>query len=96
MLLEKKVAVIYGAGSAMGAAVARAFAREGARVFLTGRRHSSLDPVARELGAEAAEVDALDEEAVERHLHEVVEKAGRLDISFNAVGLPNAKIVGCR
>jgi len=37
MLLESKSAVIYGAGGAIGGAVARAFAREGAGLFLTGR-----------------------------------------------------------
>jgi NAD(P)-dependent dehydrogenase (short-subunit alcohol dehydrogenase family) len=37
MLLEKKNAIIYGAGGGIGGGVARTFAREGARVFLTGR-----------------------------------------------------------
>lgn len=37
MLLEKKNAVVYGAGGAIGRTIAHAFAREGARVFLTGR-----------------------------------------------------------
>lgn len=37
MLLENKNAVIYGGGGSIGAAVARAFASEGAKVFLTGR-----------------------------------------------------------
>jgi hypothetical protein len=37
MLLNNKVAVIYGAGGAIGGAVARAFAAEGANIFLTGR-----------------------------------------------------------
>jgi NAD(P)-dependent dehydrogenase (short-subunit alcohol dehydrogenase family) len=44
--------------------------------------------------AEAAEVDALDERAVDKHLQSVIDKAGRLDISFNAVGIPNANILG--
>ena len=43
MMLKNKVAVIYGAGGAIGGAVARAFAREGAKLFLTGRRwHRSM------------------------------------------------------
>ena len=46
MLLENKVAVIYGAGGPMGGAVARAFAREEARVFLAGRTKAKLDTVA--------------------------------------------------
>jgi NAD(P)-dependent dehydrogenase (short-subunit alcohol dehydrogenase family) len=99
MMLENKVAVIYGAGGGIGGAVARAFAREGAKVFLTGRHRASVDVVAKEVvsaggSAEAAEVDALDEQAVDKHLQAVIDKAGRLDISFNAVGIPDAKIVG--
>src|SRR5262249_27875624 len=41
--------------------------------------------------AEAAEVDALDEQAVHKHLQSVIGKAGRVDISFNAIGIPNPK-----
>jgi NAD(P)-dependent dehydrogenase (short-subunit alcohol dehydrogenase family) len=99
MLLPDKVAVIYGAGGAIGGAVARAFAAEGARVFATGRSLGPVEVVAKEIvaaggSAAAAEVDALDEQAVDRHLHSVVEQAGRVDISFNAIGLPDATIVG--
>ena len=99
MLLEKKVAVIYGAGGAIGGAVARAFAREGARVFLTGRQLGPVETIANQIKlaggfAEAAEVDALDEAAIDRHLQTVIAQAGRVDISFNAVGLSDSKIVG--
>src|SRR5919198_931117 len=99
MLLEDKVAVIYGAAGGTGSAVARAFASEGAKVFLTGRKLAPVEVVAREIlsaggSAEAAEVDALDEQAVDTHLQSVIDKAGRVDISFNAVGIPNAEIVG--
>jgi len=48
MLLASKNAVVYGAGGSMGGAVARAFAREGARVILAGRTLAKLDRVARE------------------------------------------------
>src|SRR5260370_15263874 len=90
MLLENKKAVIYGAGGAVGGAVARAFAREGAHVFLTGRTLASVSAVANEISAmgglaEAAQVDALDENAVEKHFSDSVEKAGGIDISFNAI-----------
>ena len=95
MLLENKVAVIYGAGGAIGGAVAHAFAREGARVYLTGRHLAAVQAVAKELGSgEAAEVDALDEQAVNRHLQSVIDSEGRVDISFNAVGIPNARLLG--
>jgi NADP-dependent 3-hydroxy acid dehydrogenase YdfG len=96
MLLKDKVAVIYGAGAAIGGAVARAFAREGARLFLTGRHGASVQAVAKEIvsaggAADAAEVDALDEKAIDRHLQAATDKASRIDISFNAVGLRNRR-----
>jgi NAD(P)-dependent dehydrogenase (short-subunit alcohol dehydrogenase family) len=99
MMLKDKVAVIYGAGGAIGGAVARAFAAEGARLFLTGRRLAPVELVAEDIvsaggSAEAAEVDALVEEAVEGHLRHVVDTAGRIDISFNAVGIPDTTILG--
>jgi NAD(P)-dependent dehydrogenase (short-subunit alcohol dehydrogenase family) len=101
MMLTNKIAVIYGASGAIGSAVARAFAREGATLFLTGRERTSVEAVARDImsagGAaevEAAEVDALDEQALDRHLASVIDKAGRVDISFNAIGIPDTKILG--
>src|SRR6266540_1511876 len=99
MMLKDKVAVIYGAGGAIGSAVARAFGREGAKLFLTGRHLAPVEAVAKDLvaaggSAEAAEVDALDEQAVDSHLQSVIDKTGRVDISFNAAGVRNAKILG--
>jgi NAD(P)-dependent dehydrogenase (short-subunit alcohol dehydrogenase family) len=99
MILKDKVAVIYGAGGAIGGAVARAFASEGAKVFLTGHSTAPVEVVAQDIvsargSAEAAEVDALDEQAVYTHLQSVIDKAGRVDISFNAVGIPDTKILG--
>ena len=90
-LLEGKVAVIYGAAGGVGAAVAKTFAREGAMIFLTGRTESTLNSVAREISskgavAEVSKVDALSPESVEAHLHKVVTKAGKLDVSFNLIG----------
>ena len=98
-MLKNKVAVIYGAGGAIGGAVARAFAREGAKLFLTGRLRAPVEAVAREIvsaggTAEAAAADALDEQAIDQHLQSVIEKAGRVDVSFNAIGIPDAEIVG--
>ena len=90
MLLENKIAVIYGAGGSIGSAVARAFAREGARVFLASRTKEKLDKVADEIRssggvAETAVVDALDEQAVARYVDAVVERARHIDISFNLI-----------
>jgi NAD(P)-dependent dehydrogenase (short-subunit alcohol dehydrogenase family) len=96
MMLNDKVAVIYGAGGAIGGAIARAFAAEGARLFIAGRHMATVEGVANDIvsaggSAEAAEVDTLDEQAVDKHLQSVTDKAGRVDISFNAIGLPNPK-----
>ncbi len=94
MLLDDKSAVIYGGGGSIGGAVARAFAREGARVFLAGRTSTTLDEVAEAIrasggAAETAEVDALDEEAVDRHADAVAAEAGGIDISFNLITHPH-------
>jgi NAD(P)-dependent dehydrogenase (short-subunit alcohol dehydrogenase family) len=99
MMLKDKVAVIYGAGGGIGSAVGRTFAAEGAKLFLTGRHLAAVEIVAKEIvaaggSAEAAELDALDEDAVDVHLQSVIDAAGRIDISFNAVGIPNAEILG--
>ena len=90
MLLQSKNAVIYGAGGSIGSAVARAFAREGATVNLTGRRAEPLETLADEIrgdgGAETTAVfDALDEHAVDDHAASLVASAGSLDISLNVI-----------
>jgi 3-oxoacyl-[acyl-carrier protein] reductase len=92
MMLQNKNAIIYGAGGSMGGAVAKALAGAGARVFLTGRNLSSIQKVADEIlatggSAEAAQVDAFDEKAINSHIDSVVQSAGTVDISFNAVGV---------
>ncbi len=91
MLLENKVAVIYGAGGSIGGAVARAFAREGARVFLAGRTKAKLELVADDIRsrggqADTAVLDALDEKAVDAFVDAVAARAGYVDISFNVIG----------
>lgn len=90
-LLNGKVAVIYGAGGGVGSSVAKAFAREGASVFLAGRTEDSLNSVAKEMSrngwsADVARVDALNSESVNNHLATVLAKAGQLDISYNLIG----------
>jgi NAD(P)-dependent dehydrogenase (short-subunit alcohol dehydrogenase family) len=96
--LENKTAVIYGDG-AIGGAIAKAFAREGAQVFLTGRTASKLDAIAHEIQTcgglvTTTQLDALDEEAINTHMEMVIQKAGSIDISFNAVGLSQKGIQG--
>jgi NAD(P)-dependent dehydrogenase (short-subunit alcohol dehydrogenase family) len=90
MRLDGKVAVIYGAGGHIGGAVARAFARGGAAMYLAGRTQASLDEVAagiRAVGgqAETAVVDALNERQVDEFVDGVVQRAGAIDVSFNAI-----------
>ncbi|CAN5341338.1 SDR family oxidoreductase [soil metagenome] len=92
MLLDGKIAVVYGAGGAMGGAVARAFAQEGARVFLAGRTLETLDRVAEEIeraggSAQTAQVDAHDPDAVEAHVDGIAHEAGSIDACFNAVSI---------
>jgi NAD(P)-dependent dehydrogenase (short-subunit alcohol dehydrogenase family) len=99
MLLKDKVAVVYGAGGAVGGAVARALAAEGADLFLTGRTLAPVEAVAKDIvaaggSAAAAAVDALDEQAIDTHLRSVTDQAGRLDLSFNAVGIPGTELLG--
>ena len=90
MLLENKNAIIYGAGGSIGGAVAKEFAREGARVFLAGRTREPLEAVASDIAAdggsaEVAVFDALDEQAVDEHARAVSSQAGSIDVSFNLI-----------
>jgi 3-oxoacyl-[acyl-carrier protein] reductase len=91
MLLEDKNAVVYGGGGWVGSAVARAFAREVANIFLAGRTIATLEEVAEEICAaggvaDTAQVDdAMNERAVNEHADAVAEMAGGIDISFNAI-----------
>jgi len=91
-MLQNKNAVIYGVGGSLGGAVAKAFAAAGARVFLSGRNLASVKKIAGEIlatggKAEAAQVDAMDEKAVNDYIGQVVQQAGTLDISFNLIDL---------
>jgi NAD(P)-dependent dehydrogenase (short-subunit alcohol dehydrogenase family) len=90
MLLERKNAIIYGGGGAIGSAVACAFAAEGARVYLAGRTLEKLEQAAEVIRgdggqAETAQLDALDEQAVDAHADGVARDAGSIDISFNLI-----------
>lgn len=92
VLLAGKAAIIHGGGGAIGGAVALAFAREGARVFLAGRTRGRLEEVAASIRAaggdvELAVVDALDAAAVEAHAESVAARASRIDVVLNAIGL---------
>jgi NAD(P)-dependent dehydrogenase (short-subunit alcohol dehydrogenase family) len=97
-LLQNKRAVIFGAGGAVGTAVAKEFASQGATVFLSGRKLAAIEKVAQEIHqdggvAYAAEVDALDEQSVNAYLERVVQEGESIDILLNAMG-PQAKDYG--
>lgn len=92
MLLTDKIAIIHGAGGKIGSATARQFAADGARLFLAGRTLAKVQAVADEINAnggnaEAAQVDALDEAAARAHADAVAAKAGRIDVTFNAISI---------
>ena len=96
MLLSDKVAVIYGGGGAVGGAVARAFAREGATLHLAGRTSAALAAAADGIRASGgtvatAVVDASDEQAVEAHVASVVAASGPIDVLFNAIGMQDVQ-----
>jgi len=96
MLLQNKNAVIYGGGISLAGSVARAMAREGARIFLAGRNVASLQKVKNDIlqqggKAEVAELDAMNENSVNKHLAEVAAAAGAIDISFNLIGIHNVQ-----
>lgn len=88
MLLDSKTAIVYGASGAIGSAVARAYAREGASVHLAGRTVATLEDVAEEIRrgggtAHVARVDVLDQAAVAHHA-DAVAASGGIDVCFNA------------
>jgi 3-oxoacyl-[acyl-carrier protein] reductase len=90
-MLEGKSAVVFGAGGSIGAAVAKEFAAEGARVFLAGRTKATLEAVASQITAAGGEaqttvVDALDDAGVNRYLNGVAKQAGRIDIAIDLTG----------
>ena len=96
MLLEGKNAIVYGGSGAIGGAAARAFAREGARVFLAGRHREPLQSVADDIAAAGgrvsiAELDVLNETAVNAHADAVAQEPGGIDIALNAIGFAHVQ-----
>jgi 3-oxoacyl-[acyl-carrier protein] reductase len=95
-LLKDKIAIVYGGGGVIGGAVARAYAREGADVYLAGRTQAKLDDVVRDIiaaggRAQAQVLDALDECAVQQHADVVADRTGRIDIALNAIGVAHVQ-----
>jgi NAD(P)-dependent dehydrogenase (short-subunit alcohol dehydrogenase family) len=86
--LSGKTALITGAGSGIGRACALAFAREGARVALVGRRKDRLEKVAKEMGeAEVFSADISNKERVDLLVREASARLGSLNILLNNAGV---------
>ena len=87
--MADRVAVVTGAGSGIGRAVALGLARAGWRLVLAGRRGEALARVAAELpdGAACVPTDVADPKAVETLFATVAERFGRLDLLFNNAGI---------
>ena len=97
-ILADKNAVVFGAGGSIGAAVAKAFAAEGARVFLAGRTKSSLEAAVKQIASaggsvKTAAVDTLDDAAVKEYVDGVVEQTGKIDVVVDVTG-PRAQEYG--
>ena len=92
MELLDRVAVVTGAGGAVGAAVARRFADEGARLVLADEDEEALDQIRQELGHAAESVDGLlvdltSASQVDALVGRAVARFGQIDILVNAMGL---------
>jgi NADP-dependent 3-hydroxy acid dehydrogenase YdfG len=95
-VLQDKNAVIFGAGGSIGAAVAKEFAVEGARVFMAGRAKASLEAAAKQITASGGEarmaiVDVLDDPGVNQYVDSIVTQVGGIGIVIDASG-PLARV----
>jgi NAD(P)-dependent dehydrogenase (short-subunit alcohol dehydrogenase family) len=89
-LLQNKNAVIYGGGVSLGSAIAKAFAKEGAKVFLAGRHLPSVRETADQIvsaggHAEAVRVDATNESEVDGFVESIRREGATLDLSLCAI-----------
>ena len=90
--LEGKVAIVTGAGSGIGRAIATRFAGAGARVVLVDIANESIDEVAQTIANEGAEAvavhcDVTKQSDVVEHFQRVVERFGALDVLVNSAGV---------
>ncbi len=90
--LKKRVAVITGASSGLGADAAKAYAQAGAKVAILARRKEKLDALAEELKAMgndaiAVQCDVSNEESVSAAVDEIIRQYGKIDILLNNAGV---------
>lgn len=91
MILKNKVAAVFAANGAIASEVCKELAKEGAEVFISGRNLQAIQVLATEIEAEggkahAYEVDAIDEQQIDKFCETIVEARGSLDIVFNGIG----------
>jgi len=90
--LKDKVAIVTGGGSGIGAATSRLFAKEGAKVAVADLDEESAARIAREVEeaggqAVAAKVDVTSREEIDRVVHDILERWGKIDILVNSAGM---------
>ncbi|SHN20858.1 SDR family NAD(P)-dependent oxidoreductase [Mucilaginibacter sp. OK098] len=97
--LKDKVAVVFAASGEIAGAVARSFAKHGAKVYVTARNLDVVKALAQEIKAsggraEAAKVDALNETEIDGFLKNVISDNGKLDVVFNGIAVDYSEMGG--
>ncbi len=85
MLLKDKVALVTGSTHNIGLAIARAFAREGAKVIVHSRHENDAKKIAAELSGDYFAADVADPQQIAALFDHIHRKHGRLDILVNSV-----------
>jgi NAD(P)-dependent dehydrogenase (short-subunit alcohol dehydrogenase family) len=90
--VKRRTALVTGAGSGIGRAVATALAKDQWTVVMAGRRQAPLEEAAREAGSRciAMPCDVRDEASVEALFARIEKEVGRLDLLFNNAGIASA------
>src|SRR4030095_4147220 len=86
---QGKVAVVTGGNSGIGLGVAKAYAREGARVAITGRNEKTLEAATKEIGegSVAIQADVGKVAQIEAAMKTIKERFGRIDALFVNAGV---------
>lgn len=85
MLLKKKIALVTGSTHNIGLAIARAFAREGAKVVIHSRHEDAAEKIAREVDGDYFAADVANPDGIAAMFNHIRERHGRLDILVNGV-----------